>query len=99
MEPSKWQRQSPQEPTSEEPATKLAIQECLQMSVFLFYVVKLIAWRGFLFRVAKCHEFGGYIRVKKLEGWGKKSGRTYTFATSSIVLTFGNSVSFLGVGG
>ena len=22
-------------------------------------------------RVAKCHGYGGYIRVKKLEGWGK----------------------------
>ena len=26
-------------------------------------------------RVAKCHGYGGYIRVRKLEGWGKKSGR------------------------
>ena len=24
--------------------------------------------------VAKCHGYGGYIRVKKLEGFGKKSG-------------------------
>ena len=31
-------------------------------------------WHG-LRRVAKCHGYGGYIRVKKLEGWGKKSGR------------------------
>ena len=37
-------------------------------------------------RVAKCHGYGGYIRVKKLEGWGKKSGRTFSFAKSSIVL-------------
>ena len=26
-------------------------------------------------RVAKCHGYGGYIRVKILAGWGKKSGR------------------------
>ena len=37
-------------------------------------------------RVAKCHGYGGYIRVKNLEGWGKKSGRTHSFAKSSIVL-------------
>ena len=36
-------------------------------------------------RVAKCHGYGGYIRVKKLEGWGKKSVRTHSFAKSSIV--------------
>ena len=39
-----------------------------------------------LCRVAKCHEYGGYIRVKKLEGWDKKSGRIHSFAKSSIVL-------------
>ena len=38
------------------------------------------------FRVAKCHGYGGYIRVKELEGWGKKSGRIYTFAKLGIVL-------------
>ena len=37
-------------------------------------------------RVAKCHGYGGYIRVKKLEGWGKKFGRIHSFAKSSIVL-------------
>ena len=37
-------------------------------------------------RVAKCHGYGGYIRVKKMEGWGKKSGRIHSFAKSSIVL-------------
>ena len=37
-------------------------------------------------RVAKCHGYCGYIRVKKLAGWGKKSGRTHSFAKSSIVL-------------
>ena len=37
-------------------------------------------------RVAKCHGYGGYIRVKKLEGWGKKSGRIHSFAKSRIVL-------------
>ena len=37
-------------------------------------------------RVAKCHGYGGYIRVKKWEGWGKKSGRINSIAKSSIVL-------------
>ena len=37
-------------------------------------------------RVAKCQGYGGYIRVKKLEGWGKKSGRTHSFSKSSIVV-------------
>ena len=37
-------------------------------------------------RVAKCHGYGGYIRVKKFEGWGKKSGRSHSFAKSSIAL-------------
>ena len=37
-------------------------------------------------RVAKCHRYGGYIRVRKLEGWGKKSGRINSVAISSIVL-------------
>ena len=26
-------------------------------------------------RVAKCHEYDEYIRVKIFAGWGKKSGR------------------------
>ena len=38
-------------------------------------------------RVAKCHGYGGYIRVKKLEGWGKKSGRIQCFTKSRIVLS------------
>ena len=37
-------------------------------------------------RVAKCHGYGEYICVKKWEGWGKKFGRTFSFAKSSIVL-------------
>ena len=37
-------------------------------------------------RVAKCHGYSGYIRVKKLESWGKKSGRIHSFEKSSIVL-------------
>ena len=36
--------------------------------------------------VAKCHGYGGYIRVRNLDGWGKKSVRTHSFAKSSIVL-------------
>ena len=36
-------------------------------------------------RVAKCHGYGGYIRVKKLEVWGKKFERIHRFAKSSIV--------------
>ena len=39
-----------------------------------------------ILRVAKCHGYGGYIHVKKLDGWGKKSGRIHSFAKSSIVL-------------
>ena len=31
-------------------------------------------------RVAECYVYGGYIRVKKLEGWGKKWERTCNFA-------------------
>ena len=37
-------------------------------------------------RVAKCHGYGGYIRVKKLEGWGKKFGRMFTLAKSGDIL-------------
>ena len=29
------------------------------------------------FRVAKCHGYDGYIRVKIFRGWGKKSERTH----------------------
>ena len=28
-------------------------------------------------RVAKCHGYDGYIRVKIFRGWGKKSERTH----------------------
>ena len=34
-------------------------------------------------RVAKCH---GYIRVKKLTGWGEKFWRTQFFVKSSLFL-------------
>ena len=45
------------------------------------------SFRGHVWvRVAKCHGYGGYIRVKKLEGWVKKSGRIHSFAKSSTVL-------------
>ena len=37
-------------------------------------------------RVGKCHGYGGYIRVKKLEGWGKKFGRTFSLAKPGNVL-------------
>ena len=35
-------------------------------------------------RVAKCHEYNGYIHGKILAGWGKKFGRTSNFAKSSL---------------
>ena len=31
-------------------------------------------------RVAKCHGYDGYIRVKVFGSWGKKFGRTQNFA-------------------
>ena len=45
-----------------------------------------MGWRSGGGRVAKCHGYGEYIRVKKFEGWGKKSGRIHSFAKSSIVM-------------
>ena len=38
------------------------------------------------FRVAKCHGYGGNIRVKKLEGWDKKAEMIDSFVKSSFVL-------------
>ena len=38
-----------------------------------------------LSRVAKCHGYDGYIRVKIFAGWGKKFGRAYIFAKSSLL--------------
>ena len=35
------------------------------------------------FRVAKYHRYGRYICVKILEGWGKKCGKTCSFAEFS----------------
>ena len=35
-------------------------------------------------RVAKCHVYEGYIRVRILAGWGKKFWRTFNFAQSSL---------------
>ena len=35
-------------------------------------------------RVAKCHGYDGYIRVKNCVGWTKKFGRTCNFAKSSL---------------
>ena len=37
-------------------------------------------------RVAKCHGFGGLIRVKFFASWGKKFGGTCNFAKSSLFL-------------
>ena len=48
--------------------------------------MRATAYNNFKSRVAKCHGYGGYISVKNLECWGKKSGRTHSFAKSSIVL-------------
>ena len=35
------------------------------------------------FRVAKCHGYDGYIRVKELANWGKKLGRNKKLAKTS----------------
>ena len=35
-------------------------------------------------RVAKCHEYDGYIRVKIFRGWGKKSERTHNMAKRGL---------------
>ena len=37
-------------------------------------------------RVAKCHGYEGYIRVKIFAGWGKKFERTSNLAKSSPIL-------------
>ena len=39
-----------------------------------------------LYRVTKCYGYGGYIRVNKLESWGKKSGKKHSYSKTSIVL-------------
>ena len=36
-----------------------------------------------IIRVAKCHGYGGCIRVKKLPSWGKKFGKTKKIAKTS----------------
>ena len=51
-----------------------------------FQTLPHIIKRNLSDRVAKCHGYGGYIRVKKLEGWGKISGGKHSFTKSSIVL-------------
>ena len=38
-------------------------------------ILKVVNFLQDFHRVAKCHGYGGYIRVKILEGWGKKSVR------------------------
>ena len=50
--------------------------------VTIFFIFNLVPSH----RVAKCHGYGGYIHVKKLESWGKNSGKINTFAKLSIVL-------------
>ena len=35
-------------------------------------------------RVAKCHGYDGYIRVKIFRGWAKKSERKRNLANSSL---------------
>ena len=35
-------------------------------------------------RVAKCHGYDGYIRVKELASWGKKLGRNKKLAKQAI---------------
>ena len=36
-------------------------------------------------RVAKCHGYDGYIRVRIFAGWGKKSGTRYNLAKLSLL--------------
>ena len=38
---------------------------------------KIYRQTGTSVRVAKCHEYDGYIRVKISRGWGKKSDRIH----------------------
>ena len=50
-------------------------------------------------RVAKCHGYGGYIRVKKLEGWGKIAFLRVKFGMNDLLcvkdLTFCNSANVM----
>ena len=55
----------------------------LMLSLAIYYHVDRLQPQH---RVAKSHGYGGDIRVKMLGGWGKKSGKTHSFAKSSIVL-------------
>ena len=46
-------------------------------------IVFLSLYSFMTYRVAKCHGYDGYIRVKIFAGWGKKSGRAYNLAKLS----------------
>ena len=62
------------------------IIELLPMVLYIIGYAGIITLSDIIGRVVKCHGYGGYIRVKKLEGWGKNSGRIHSIAKSSIVL-------------
>ena len=41
--------------------------------------------RDALFRVAKCHGYDGYIRVKILAGWGKSLGKNTILQNQALL--------------
>ena len=74
-------------------ATKVRVQssqiseKCISFDKFCGAENKMRFWSyslsGFTSRVAKCHEYEEYIRVKIFAGWGKKSWRRCNLAKFS----------------
>ena len=52
--------------------------------ILVFEGTEVPCHKHILARVAKCHGYDRYIRVKIFAGWGKKSGRTGIVAKSSL---------------
>ena len=48
-------------------------------------ILKVFSTNNYRTRLAKCHRYGRYICVEKLESWGKKCGKTRSFAQLSAL--------------
>ena len=58
--------------------------DTLSYAVHADYAQSLNMLMQIIHRVAKCHGYDGYIRVKILAGWGKSFGEHANLAKSSL---------------
>ena len=64
---------------------QLMPEDLMDLTMFMITnLTRVPTWCTGSFQSCNCHGYGGYIRIKTLEGWGKKSGRIHSSANQVL---------------